>query len=61
MECITSNPGLKYIAENIFIRLDQESLFACRIVASAWKNILNNPMFLLKKIGHDPNESNEIQ
>ena len=30
----------KYIAENIFIRLDQESLFACRIVASAWKNIL---------------------
>ena len=61
MECITSNPGLKHIAENIFIRLDQETLFACRIVAPAWRNILNNPMFWLKKLGQNPNESNETQ
>ena len=61
MECLTNNPGLQHIAENIFIRLDQETLFACRIVAPTWKNILNNPMFWLKKLGHDPYESNEIQ
>ena len=50
MDQITKNTGLQHIAEEIFKHLDKENLMNCRKVSQSWKDILDGPMFLLKRI-----------
>ena len=50
MEQITKNTGLQHIGEEVFKHLDKENLMNCRKVNQSWKNILEGPMFLLKRI-----------
>ena len=50
MEQITKNTGLQHIGEEVFKHLDMENLMNCRKVNQSWKNILEGPMFLLKRI-----------
>ena len=50
METITKIPGLQHISEDIFKLLNKKSLMNCRMVNSSWKNVLNQPMFWLKKL-----------
>ena len=49
MENFLKNPGLQHIAENVFLNLNYENLETCRLVNKSWKQILNNPMFWIKK------------
>ena len=49
MDVITKNPGFQHISEDISKLLDKKSLMNCRSVNSYWKNVLNHPMFWLKK------------
>ena len=49
MNTFTDNPGLKYIAEEIFMYLDFEDLKRCQQVNESWKLTLNNPSFWLRK------------
>ena len=48
-ESIFNNPGLQHIAENIFGNLNYEDLEVCRTVNQSCKNILDEPIFWLKK------------
>ena len=50
MDQITKNKGLQHIAEEIFKHLDKENLMNCQKVSQSWKDILDGPMFLLKRI-----------
>ena len=49
MENILNNPGLQHIAENIFLNLNYETLEVCQQINKNSKQILENPMFWLKK------------
>ena len=49
MEVILNNPGFQHIAENVFLNLNYEKLETCRLVNEFCKDILDNPMFWLKK------------
>ena len=49
MDQIINNPGLQHIIEIIFFNLDFEDLMACQLVNKSLKQILENPMFYLKK------------
>ena len=48
-ESIFNNPGLQHIAENIFGNVNYEDLEVCRSVNQSCKNILDEPIFWLKK------------
>ena len=50
LENIINNPGLLHLAENIFLNLGPEDLDKCQINKSS-NQILDNPMFWLKKFG----------
>ena len=50
MENFTKVPGLRGISEDIFKLLDKKSLMKCRLVNSSWKNVLEQPIFWLKKM-----------
>ena len=49
LENILKNPGLHHIAELIFWNLNHEELEFCRLINQPCKQILENPMFWLKK------------
>ena len=49
MESIINNPGLQHLAENFFWNLDTEHLKICRLINQSCKQILENPLFWLKK------------
>ena len=49
MESIINNPGLQHFAEKIFWNLDTEHLKICGLINLSCKQILENPMFWLKK------------
>ena len=49
MDSFTKNPGLFHISEKIFKFLDQNSLMDCRMVNKSWKQVLDQPIFWLKK------------
>ena len=51
MEKILNNPGLVHLAENIFGNLADEDVEVCRDINQASKQILNNPIFWLRKFG----------
>ena len=50
MEQISKTLGLHHIAEDIFKLLDEKTIIDCRLVNNSWKNILDQPMFWLKKL-----------
>ena len=49
MEQIIKNPGYQHIVESIFLNLDYEKLQVCECINNSSQEILNNPMFWLKK------------
>ena len=52
MEKIINNPGLQHLAENIFWNLDVEDLKICAQINQSCKQILQNPIFCLRKFEH---------
>ena len=55
MEAITKNPGLLHISEKIFKVLEQKCLLDCRMVNKSWKEVLDQPIFWLKKLNSNNN------
>ena len=49
METIFNNPGFQLLLEKIFLTLNYEDLKVCRQINRSSKQILDNPMFWLKK------------
>ena len=49
MESIINNPGLQHLAEKIFWNLDTEQLKICGLINLSCKQMLENPLFWLKK------------
>ena len=49
MENFINNPGVQHIAENVFLNLNYEKLETCRLVNESCKELLDNPMFWIKK------------
>ena len=49
MENFINNPGFQHLAENIFCNLEVEHLKICGLINQSCKQILDNPMFWLKK------------
>ena len=49
MEKIVNSPGLQHLAEKVFSNLDVEDLKICGQINQSCKQILENPMFWLKK------------
>ena len=49
MDTIISNPGLQHLAEKVFWNLDVEDLKKCEQINKSCKQILENPLFWLKK------------
>ena len=58
MEAILNNPGLQHLAENVLWNVNGRYLNICAQINQSCKQILENPMFLLKKFS---SISNEIQ
>ena len=52
MEKIITNPGLQHLAENIFWNLNVEDLKICGLINQSCQQILDNPMFWLRKFEH---------
>ena len=49
MEKIINNPGLQHLVENFFFKLNVEDLKICAEINQSSKQILENPMFWLRK------------
>ena len=61
METIIKCPGLQHLAENIFLNLNHGNLEKCRLINGQCEEILNNPMFWLKKfIRQGMSQKNQI-
>ena len=58
---IINNPGLQHIIELIFFNLDHKDLMNCQLVNKSTKQILENPMFWLKKWSFNLGLSKENQ
>ena len=54
MEKILNNPGLVHLAENIFGNLADEDAEVCQDINQSSKQILENPMFWLRKFSYTP-------
>ena len=50
MENITQNPGLQHITEMILLNLNLEDLQNCQLLSKSCQDILDNPMFWLRKL-----------
>ena len=61
MDLITNSPGLQHLAEYIFKNLNYIDLEKCAQVNDSWKNICENPYFLLSFCIHNGHlEANKI-
>ena len=49
METIINNPGLQHLTEKFFLNISVEELKICSQINQYWKQILENPLFWLKK------------
>ena len=49
LEEIINSPGLQHIAEEIILNLDYNDIMTCKLVNNSCKDIVNKPMFWLKK------------
>ena len=52
METIISNPGCHHLAENVFWNLDVDDLRICAQINQSCKQILQHPIFCLRKLKH---------
>ena len=52
MEKIINNPGLQHLAENIFWNLNVKDWKICGLINQSCQQILDNPMFWLRKFEH---------
>ena len=52
MEKIINNPGLQHLAEKVFWNLDVEDLKICAQINQSCKQILQTPIFCLRKFEH---------
>ena len=52
MEKIISIPGFQHLAEKVFLNLDVEDLKICAQINQSCKQILQNPIFCLRKFEH---------
>ena len=52
MENIIINPGLQHLAEKVFLNLDTEDLKICAQINQSSKQILQTPIFCLRKFEH---------
>ena len=59
MEKIVTNPGPQHLAEKVFLNLDVEDLKICGQINQSCKQILEKPIFWLRKFGHLSKESQE--
>ena len=50
MEKIINNPGLQHLAENIFLNLNSADLKKCQLINQSASQILDNPLFWIKKL-----------
>ena len=50
MENVINNPGLQHLAENIFLNLKSADLKKCQLINQSASQILDNPMFWIKKL-----------
>ena len=50
MEKILNNPGLQHLAENIFLNMSSIDLKKCQLINLSASQILENPMFWMKKL-----------
>ena len=61
METIVKCPGLQHLTENIFLNLNHGDLEKCRLINGQCEEIVNNPMFWLKKfIRRGMSQKNQI-
>ena len=49
MENIINNPGFQHMVEKIFLNLNYEDLKACQLINQSANEILNDPMFWIRK------------
>ena len=49
MEAFVTNPGLQHLAEKVFFNLNVEDMKICAEINQSCKQILENPMFWLRK------------
>ena len=49
MESIIQNPGLQLITETILFNLDFQALKKCQLLSKSFKEILDDPIFWLRK------------
>ena len=49
METFINNPGLQHLAEKVFWNLDVEELKICAHINQSSKQILQHPLFCLRK------------
>ena len=63
MEQFLKNPGLVHLAENIFNNLNDADVEICQNINQISKEILDNPMFWLRKFGNlsQKNQNNWIK
>ena len=61
MEKIINNPGLQHLAENIFLNLNYEDLKKCQLINQSTKDILENPLFWIKKLIPKENQNDWIK
>ena len=49
MDILINNPGLKHLAEKIFLNLEFKNLEMCARVNESWRSILKDPLFWIHK------------
>ena len=59
MEKIINNPSLQHLAEKVFFNLNVEDLKICAQINQSCKQILENPMFWLRKFGDSLSNENQ--
>ena len=59
MDCLTKNQGLHNISEKIFKNLRLMDLVKCRQVNTFWKQIVDQPVFLIKIVQISAKANNE--
>ena len=62
MEKIINNPGLQHLAEKVFSNLELKDLEVCAMINQLSKQILENPIFWLKKfVSRGMSKKNETE
>ena len=59
MEKMINIPGLQHLSEKVFLNLNVEDLKICAQINQSCKQILEKPIFWLRKFGHLSKESQE--